>query len=680
MKKSPFKWMLAIILMSTTLPVSAQKYEANWSSLDSRPNPEWYLDAKFGIFIHWGVYSVPAWRPKGSYAEWYWKSLIDRHDSTWIYHNKWFGENFKYQDFAPQFKAELFEPDKWAELFKNAGARYVVLTSKHHDGYALWPSRQSWNWNSMDIGPHRDLLGDLTEAVRAQDIKMGFYYSLYEWYNPLYNSDVDRYVDEHVLPQFKDAVQRYKPSIIFSDGEWDHPSKTWRSEEFLAWLYNESNAPEDVVVNDRWGGETRFRHGGYYSTEYENVNNEISQDLIERGWEECRGIGASFGYNRNEDISDYQTGESLVHMLIEIVSKGGNLLLNVGPTGDGRIPVIMQERLRQIGAWLAINGEAIYATRANRIFSQGKHIRFTRSKDGEYLYAILLKRPSQKMLFNQVEARDGSEVMILGTDQKLTWQNRNGHLEVEIPDEVRDNLPGDFAWTLKIAARPHVARPEIVTKSRISVDAPMRITLRTATPDADIHYSIDGSEPTQQSPQFNNEIVLPQSAALRARAFKSGLTASLIAEASLSVVDSKKHGLHYRYYEGVYDSLPEFSASKPVSSGQTFDFGIEKIIRQTDHFALIFTGDLDIARKGDYTFYLTSDDGSKLLIDGKVVVDHDGLHGRQEKSGTVALSTGRHAIDVQFFERGGSEYLDVKMEGPGMHKQSIPPAMLLRKK
>ena len=485
MKKSLFKWTLAIVLMTT--PLAAQKYQADWASLDSRPNPEWYLDAKFGIFIHWGVYSVPAWRPKGSYAEWYWKSLIDRHDSTWVYHNKWYGENFKYQDFAPQFKAELFEPDKWAELFERAGARYVVLTSKHHDGYALWPSQHSWNWNSVDIGPHRDLLGDLTEAVRAQNLKMGFYYSLYEWYNPLYNSDVERYVDQHVLPQFKDVVQRYQPSIIFSDGEWDHPSKTWRSEEFLAWLFNESAAPKDVVINDRWGSDTRFRHGGYYSTEYENVHSEISEELIERGWEECRGIGASFGYNRNEDIDDYQTGESLVHMLVEIVSKGGNLLLNVGPTGDGRIPVIMQERLRQIGDWLAINGEAIYATRANRVFAQGEQVRFTRSKDGEHLYAIFLKRPPQSVTLENVEAREGSTVTLLGVEQPLDWRNRDGHLEVELPDAIRDNLPGEFAWTLKIPAVPHVVKPEIVSDAVVSVEKKIHVMLRKPTTDGRIH-------------------------------------------------------------------------------------------------------------------------------------------------------------------------------------------------
>ena len=145
-----------------------------------------------------------------------------------------------YQDFAPMFKAEHFDPAQWADLFKQAGARYVVLTSKHHEGFPLWPSEQSWNWNSVDIGPHRDLCGDLSTAVKEAGLHMGFYFSLYEWFNPLYRSNLEQYVDNHMIPQMKDLVTRYEPDIFWPDGEWDHPSEKWKSTEFLAWLYNES--------------------------------------------------------------------------------------------------------------------------------------------------------------------------------------------------------------------------------------------------------------------------------------------------------------------------------------------------------------------------------------------------------------------------------------------------------
>lgn len=332
-------------------------YAAEWESLDKRPTPAWFSDAKFGIFIHWGVYSVPAWGPRTDYAEWYLRRLRTKGSETEAFHKRVYGEDFAYEDFAPLFTAELYDPDEWAELFVRSGARYVVLTSKHHDGYCLWPSKESKGWNAVDNGPGRDLLGELTRAVRKTDVKMGFYYSLYEWYHPLYQTDVDKYVTEHMLGQIKDLVVRYEPDIVWTDGEWEHPSSTWRSEEFLAWLFNESPVGEWVVVNDRWGKETRHVHGGYFTTEYG------SGLAAGHPWEECRGMGHSFGYNRNETVFDYRSPRRIIHTLIEIVSRGGNLLLDIGPTGDGRIPVIMQERLVQIGEWLDVNGEAIYGTR-----------------------------------------------------------------------------------------------------------------------------------------------------------------------------------------------------------------------------------------------------------------------------------------------------------------------------
>ena len=174
------------------------------------------------------------------------------------------------------------------------GAQYVVLTSKHHEGFALWPSRYSWNWNAVDVGPHRDVLGDLTAAVRRAGLRMGYYYSLYEWFNPQYHDDLRGYIDGYMWPQLKELVTTYEPDVVWTDGEWDHPSDVWRSTDFLAWLYNESPVRDRVVVNDRWGKETRSKHGGFYTTEYALVHDgALSEDAARHKWEECRGIGGS---------------------------------------------------------------------------------------------------------------------------------------------------------------------------------------------------------------------------------------------------------------------------------------------------------------------------------------------------------------------------------------------------
>lgn len=359
---------LAALLFVTAVSLCAAqpRYQPEWASLDLRPTPAWFLDAKFGVFVHWGVYSVPAWAQKGEYAEWYWQRLRSE-NAKWAeskaFHAKNYGADFDYMDFAPRFTAELFDAAQWADIFARAGVRYVVPTSKHHDGFALWPSAEAsraWGrpWNAVEIGPRRDLMRELADATRARGMKFGFYYSLYEWFNPLWLADRPRYVSEHMIPQFKDVVSRYEPAIIFSDGEWEMDSTAWRSEELLAWLFNESPSRDEVVINDRWGKDTRHRHGGYYTTEYAAGMQDDAHP-----WEESRGMAFSYGLNRAERIDDYKTAREFILVLIDLVSRGGNLLLDIGPAADGTIPPLMEQRLLEIGDWLRVNGEAIYGTR-----------------------------------------------------------------------------------------------------------------------------------------------------------------------------------------------------------------------------------------------------------------------------------------------------------------------------
>lgn len=426
--------------------MSTGAYEANWESIDSRPNPAWFSDAKFGIFIHWGVYSVPAWGPKERYSEWYWHDMQNKDGETWKFHEQTYGADTQYQDFAPLFKAEMFDPAHWADIFKRSGAKYVVLTSKHHEGFCLWPSQESWNWNSVDIGPHRDLAGDLTDAVKAAGLKMGFYYSLYEWFNPLYRSDVNRYVEEHMLPQFKDLVLRYEPSIVWPDGEWEHPSETWRSTEFLAWLFNESPVKDDVVVNDRWGKDCRSKHGGFYTTEYGSYGDV---EGTQKDWEECRGIGKSFGFNRNETIDDYASPESLIKLLAETVAHGGNLLLDIGPTADGRIPVIMEQRLLQMGAWLDVNGEAIYGTNPWRVANEGENVFYTRA--GDAVYAIHMGWPGDTLTLNSVKPAGSVTASLLGVDGALEVKAQGDGVVVTLPALSLNEAPCEYAYVIKLS-------------------------------------------------------------------------------------------------------------------------------------------------------------------------------------------------------------------------------------
>lgn len=441
-----------------------QAYTPEWQSLDLRPVPEWFQDAKFGIFVHWGLYSVPAYSPTvrdgmslyDLYAEHYWNRWVNGQmaGNSFFreFHSRVYGNDFSYRDFAGLFKAEVFNPAEWAEIFRTSGAKYVVLTSKHHEGFCLWPSAFSPEWNAGESGPHRDLLGELTDAVRQAGLRMGYYYSLLEWFHPLYNTEnIEEYTREHLIPQMKELVCRYNPDILWTDGEWDHPSGTWHSEEFLQWLYNDSPVRDRIAVNDRWGSDTRSRHGGFFTTEY-----DIAQPGIDglatfaRPWEECRGIGGSFGFNRMERLEDYASSQELIRLLVQKVSHGGNLLLNIGPTADGRIPLLMQERLKDMGDWLSVNGEAIYGSRkwSNAEGSCDNPDVFFTSKKGA-VYAIATKWISEPLEIKGIGKV--TAVSLLGGTEKVSFK-RKGNSIIIRPVHVKspDALPCKWAWTFRL--------------------------------------------------------------------------------------------------------------------------------------------------------------------------------------------------------------------------------------
>lgn len=444
-----FTLVLTCFLAVQTVLISAQEvhYEPNWASLDARPLPQWFDDAKLGIFIVWGVYSVPAWSPKGTYSEWYWNCSNQPNHPIAEFHKRVYGDHFRYQDFVPEFTAELFDPQQWTDIIQRSGAGYVVMTAQYHDGFCLWKSPYAWNWNSVDIGPHRDLIGEMTEAIRKTDIKMGYYYSVYEWYHPLYLRNVDEYVERHFHPQFKDLVTRYSPSILFMDGEWEHDSATWCTPELVAWLYNESPCRKEIVVNDRWGNDCRIRHGGYYTSEYGNTYNELKVGPDHK-WEENQGIGASYGYNRNETIDEYRTATEILHLFIKTVSLGGNLLLDIGPTADGRIPVIMQQRLIEIGDWLKVNGDAIYKTKAWRTTKENDTIFYTCK--GEDVYAISLQWPGKELVLNAPKPTAKTKVSMLGYDGTVSWKKRGGNMVIQVPQLTIDKVPCRHAYSFKV--------------------------------------------------------------------------------------------------------------------------------------------------------------------------------------------------------------------------------------
>lgn len=436
---------------------SRPRFEPNWESIRTHRLPQWFDDAKFGIFIHWGLYSVPAWAtPVGElgkvdwkvwfrnnpYAEWYLNTLRIPDSPTRKHHEATYGKDFDYLDFIPRFNEAVarWDPGAMAEIFRSVGARYVVLTTKHHDGFTLWPSKVV-NPNRRPDQQHaaRDIVGELTRAVRARGMRMGLYYSGgLDWsFNPepietveqvrstiLHTPEYARYADAH----WRELIERYQPAILWNDIGYPEQG---RLEEIIADYYN--RFPEGLI-NDRF--EIRMpgaprRHHDFVTPEYKKMD-----DITDYKWETCRGLGFSFGYNQMEGPEHTIAEDALIHLLIDIVSKNGNLLLNVGPKADGSIPEIQLARLRALGDWLRVNGEAIFGTRpwkrAEGATADGLPVRFTRK--GEVLYAILLGRPRQaEVTIRSLAAPAGSRIGLLGGKQPLKFTQQGEDLTVVLP-------------------------------------------------------------------------------------------------------------------------------------------------------------------------------------------------------------------------------------------------------
>jgi alpha-L-fucosidase len=459
------------------------RYQATLESVKSHPLPDWYQDAKLGIFVHWGVYSVPAFAPvknKGNsheeaslsenkgwgqslYAEWYQNSLRIDGSPTQEYHRKKYGEGFRYEQFGELFNKEIqkWNPDAMAELFAQAGARYVVLVSKHHDGFLMWKSGISnpriTNWQVS-----RDVAGELSQAVNARGMKMGLYYSsLLDWSftkKPINSieelvaaSDISEEYVAYVEKHWLELIERYDPWILWSDIGYP---PGYQLPKLWAHYYN--HKPEGVI-NDRWiqmpkGAFSRFgrflirkyieiakptaipepAHKDFVTPEYATLDH-----ITAHKWETCRGIGNSFGFNQFEDASHYESADALIRLLADVVSKNGNLLLNVGPRADGSLHPLQVEALEGLGAWLKVNGEAIYGTKPWKRFTDpnadGAETRYT-SRDGA-LYVIVIKKPENGVLCLPVEMID-AQVNLLETGEALRMErSTEGQPMVKIADE-----------------------------------------------------------------------------------------------------------------------------------------------------------------------------------------------------------------------------------------------------
>ncbi|HPC18315.1 MAG TPA: alpha-L-fucosidase [Candidatus Hydrogenedentes bacterium] len=462
----------------------AMRYEANWDSLKQYKVPEWYKDAKFGIFIHWGVYSVPAFG-----NEWYPRNMYRKNSLEYRHHVKTYGpqSEFGYKDFIPKFKTQRFDAAKWARLFKESGAKYVVPVAEHHDGFAMYDCGLS-EYCATKMGPKRDIVGELAKAVRAEglvfgvsshraehwwffdqgktfdsDVKDGRWDALYGPAQPEKASTPDKAFLDDWLARTRELVDKYRPQVVWFDWWIEQPVFAPYLQEFAAYYYNRGlEWKQGVAIN--YKNESFPPEAAVLDIERGKLDK--TRDLF---WQTDTSISIkSWGYIENDR---FRSVSSLVHELADIVSKNGCLLLNIGPRPDGTIPKEAQQILRGIGKWLKTNGEAIYGTRPWTIAAEGptavksgsfsdhmekpftaRDIRFT-TKDG-VIYAIMLGWPDDAFRVVSLGKKKTSDLVVsdvalLGCAQSLDWTQQDDALVVRIPKKP----PCEHAYVLKIARK-----------------------------------------------------------------------------------------------------------------------------------------------------------------------------------------------------------------------------------
>jgi alpha-L-fucosidase len=476
----------AQILKHVDRTVSEGPFSNNWDSLEHYEIPQWYLDAKFGIFIHWGVYSVPAFR-----GEWYPRYMYEHGSDQYKHQIELYGPQakFGYKDFIPMFKGERFDPAQWATLFKESGARYVIPVAEHHDGFQMYRSTLS-DWNAVKMGPHRDVLGELRTQILAQGLHFGLsshraehYWFLNggrdfpsdiddpkyaSFYGPAHKDVMRLKVEAHPDPAFLDdwlarsaeLVDEYHPELVYFDWWIETKGFSPHLKSFAAFYYNEATERHQQVV--------LFRKNAAFppGTTVLDVERGQLDRIQEEHWQTDTSVSVqSWGYVEGDS---YKSPQTLIWDLIDIVSKNGNLLLNVGPKSDGTIPNEAVSILRNMGAWLKVNGAAIYGTRPWKIYGEGptkvvsgamkeseekpftpEDIRFT-TKDG-YLYAMELAWPVDNIVhIHSLKSGDGATVkgvQMLGSNESVHWRQDDTGLTFQLNATPEKS----YAYAFKIA-------------------------------------------------------------------------------------------------------------------------------------------------------------------------------------------------------------------------------------
>ncbi|MFA7409649.1 MAG: alpha-L-fucosidase [Bacteroidales bacterium] len=649
---------------------------------------EWWREARFGMFIHFGLYSVPA-------GEW----------GNETGHGEWIRSTAKipleeYNQFIHQFNPVRFDASEWVKMAKDAGMKYLVITSKHHEGFGLWNSKQT-DFDVMSTPFRRDILKELAEACKKEGLVLCFYHSIMDWHHPDYlprrdwetdrsaeGADFRTYV-EYMKAQLKELLTRYgKIGILWFDGEWE---STW-SEELGTEIYQYVRSLQpSIIINNRVSpgrsGMEGVTEDGQFAGDYGTPEQQIPATGIPGyDWETCMTMNDHWGYNQQD--KNFKSTRELLQMLSDIASKGGNYLLNVGPKADGTFPTESVERLRSIGKWMTVNGESIYGT----VASPFKHLEWGRCTQrpmtrSTRLYLHVFDWPADGRL---VISRFGSNpirayALADPSQEELAVERHRDTVVIRVGVTPFDK---DISVVvLDIEGTPVVFdAPEIQSFTDIFIGT-TKINLTKGEPVSELRYTLDGSDPVPTSLLYSNPFEINRTTTIRAACFLDGEAVSPVSIRTLTRVVAEpgrelagvRPGLLHYLYEGVWDKIPDFNGLTPKIKGASTDFSLARNPAD-ERFALDYHGFIRIPDDGVFTFRLISDDGSRLIINEKTFIDHDGLHGATAKEGSVALGKGLHPLRISYFEASGGNMLELLWSRDGNGFTPIPPEVLFHVK